>query len=484
MTSQKQLWFWDPITLSQIFSKTFISFSLLISFAGAREKLEFDVGEKVQVLSDKAFRRLKENEFEALGNVIITYGNQVIYGEKASLSFETGQIRMVGNVRYVSPEITLYSSELNYNLRTKDFSVGNARVLSDNYVVLGKELRRTPEGIIVGKDAEYTTCKDCPESWSIFGREVTITVGEYIRIWHAYIKAKGVVIMYLPYLVLPIKQERESGLLFPTLSLGNREGVLFQVPYYWAINNHSDMTLSPSLFGQRGYGSEFQYRHIFAPKTWFEIDTLYAYDSIYAPGKLSFDKSGDRTHRYFAGYEHHFSTSEHWNHHFYFDGLNDLDTVRDFDFYTTESIMGPDLGGSGFVNFRTDTLQVSLEGNFRRNQLFPNPKGVDHRYVQILPRIDFSSTPFSLYQSDASFFNGIFFGLESDYTVFKQNHKEESRYIRNAARSNARPYLEMAIGHIGAVQFRSTTSFDYQYYHFDHLQKNRSFSKGAHYPPD
>ena len=93
--------------------------------------------------------------------------------------------------------------------------------------------------------------------------------------------------------------------------------------------------------------------------------------------------------------------------------------------------------------------------------------------------MELSTSPIFLYQSDAPFFRGLSFGLESDYTVFKQNHKDESRYIRNTARTNVRPYLEASLGNIGAVQFRSNTSFDYQNYHFGHLERDRSFSKEA-----
>lgn len=106
----------------------------------AREDFEFSLGDKVRVLSDKAFRKTKENKFEAVGNVIITHAENAIYGEKASMSFNTGETQVIGNVRYVGPNITLHGTELNYNFKDKKMSVRNARILSDNYVVLGKEL--------------------------------------------------------------------------------------------------------------------------------------------------------------------------------------------------------------------------------------------------------------------------------------------------------------------------------------------------------
>ena len=412
--------------------------------------------------------------FEAVGNVIISYGDQTIYGQKASLSVSDGRASVTGNVRYISPKATLYSSQLEYNLNTGEIAVDNARIVSGNYIVLGKKLRRQSEGVFVGEDAEYTTCKDCPESWSVFGRKIHITMGEYIRIWHAYIKSKGVIIMYIPYIILPIKQGRESGLLFPNMSFSKDEGVLFQLPYYWAIDDQSDATLTPSLFGKRGYGGQFEYRHVLGEKTWFEMDSLYASDAVYAPYKHDLYKTGRRENRFFGSYEHHFSSPESWNHHFYFDTLGDLDMVRDFDFYASDKIKGPDIGASSFLSFRRDKFQVSLEGNLRRNQIFPDPRDFDDRYVQILPRLSFSTSPLPLYGSDSPFLKKILVGVHADYSVFRQNHAARGSYIRNASRINGEPYIRVNWGKLGPLSISTRSSFDFQYYGF-RPEEERSF---------
>src|SRR5690606_31563701 len=279
--------------------------SCLSLAAHARESFELKIGENVQVLSDKAFRDSAKNRFEAVGNVIITHQKNSIYGERASLDFGTGDAQVVGNVRYVGPEMTMYGSDMLYNFRDKSFSLGNARILADNYVVLGKRLSRPKPNTVIGIDAEYTTCKDCPESWSVFGREVEIILGEYVHIRHAYLKVRGVVVMYVPYIVFPIKKKRETGLLFPSFGFEFEEGFRFQQPWFWALGDSADMTFTPSVFGRRGIGHQYQYRQAFHQDGWAQLDTLKVLDQVYLPGKVNEERSGEKLFRHFTEAEVH-----------------------------------------------------------------------------------------------------------------------------------------------------------------------------------
>ena len=51
----------------------------------ANEQFQLKLGDTINVLSDKGYRRMRDNSFEAVGNVIITHEDQAIYGEKASI---------------------------------------------------------------------------------------------------------------------------------------------------------------------------------------------------------------------------------------------------------------------------------------------------------------------------------------------------------------------------------------------------------------
>ncbi|MFT6171662.1 MAG: LPS-assembly protein [Bacteriovoracaceae bacterium] len=454
---------------------------LSLSSVQAREDFQFSLGDKVRVLSDKAFRKTKENKFEAVGNVIITHGENAIYGEKASMSFNTGETQVIGNVRYVGPNITLHGTELNYNFKDKQMSVRNARIISDNYVVLGKEITRHSNDVITGVNAEYTTCIDCPESWSIFGKKIKITVGEYVRIWHAYIKIKGVVVLYFPYIVLPIKKQRESGLLFPSLAFNFDDGVRFQQPWFWAINDSSDMTLTPSVWGKRGLGSEIQYRQVIKDGLWFEMNHLNSFDKVYNYNKVGKELTGNHFFRHFSNWEHHYNTSSFFNHHVYFDSVRDLDVERDYDFFTKSKTIGSENGGGGFFDFRLPWAQLSIEADHSRNQIFPDASEFDNRYVQVLPEVNLSIMPINFFQSDLPLLNKLSFGFDSEFINFKQNHKSEDNFIRNASRIDLAPYLNWYLGELGPVQVSTNARLDYQTYHFPYEQVKSMTKSGMVY---
>jgi len=444
----------------------------------ARENFDFDLGQKINILSDKAFRKTSENEFEAIGNVVITHLKNSIYGERAKINFTTGDAEIVGNVRYISPDMTLYGTKLKYNFLTGEIDLDNARMLSENFVITGKKILQNIPAIVYAEEAEYTTCRDCPESWSVFGKNVTIEVGKYVKIKHAYVKINGVVAMYFPYIVFPIKQKRESGLLFPSIGFSSKVGFKYQQPFFWAIDDYKDATITPSTFGNRGLGGEFQFRENFKEKTWFELNTLQLNDKIYAPYKTNKELSGDQYYRHFSDLEFHSIYNHNFNNHFYFTNSSDLDTSRDLDFFTNNKMRGTEIGGGGFLEGRSSLFSLTGEGYFNKNMLVQDPHQFDDRYVQILPKFTLASVPYSVFHSNYPLAKNFSFGLNSDYTIFKQNIAETSGPIRNARRLNLGPYMDWQLGNIGPVFFSHRLKLDYQNYTLPTEEDRKFIKKG------
>lgn len=458
-----------------------MKFSVLfaLSFSSsvfARETFEFDLGQKINVLSDKAFRKSSTNEFEAVGNVVITHLKNSIYGEKARINFTTGETEVIGNVRYIAPEMTLYGTKLKYNFLTKVIDLDNARVLSDNYVVTGKKIIQTSSDKIYAEEAEYTTCRDCPESWSIFGKQITITIGQYVTLKHAFIKVNGVTAMYVPYIVFPIKQKRETGLLFPSIGFSSDVGFRYQQPFFWAIDDYKDLTLTPSTFGDRGLGGELQYRQNIKEKSWFELNTLGINDRIYEPNKVDKSLSGKKEFRQFSDLEGHYIYKHYLNGHVYFNDTSDLDTIRDMDFFAKERVRGTEVGGGGFLEGRNSLFSLSMQSYYNKNMLISDPKKFDKQYVQMLPKLTLSSVPYNIIHSQYPFLKNVSFGFGADYTVFKQNTVDINGPIRNARRLNFAPYLDWQLGNLGPVFFSHHLKLDYQTYHLP-TEQNKSFAK-------
>lgn len=444
-----------------------------------RKEVDFEFNQIVKVLSDKQYRITKDNRFEALGNVIISQGGDTIYGEKATLFANSGEVDVEGNVRYIGAEVTLYGSKLKYNFKNQEMEINKARILSDNFVVLGKRISRKGDNEYEAFDAEYTTCKDCPESWTISGKHINVTVGQYIRITHAFIKIKGVVVMYIPYIILPIKNNRESGLLFPRFGLNLDEGAQFQLPWFIAVSQNSDVTVTPSYFGNRGLGVELEARHVVKDGFWYQYDGLYSDDQIYKPGKEERERSGDKEFRHLSQWEHHYFSGSSINHHTKYSWTRDLDMTRDFRRYTEDKILSSDIGLDTYFDFRQPRFNLSIEGGLRRNILFDQTYEFDDSYVQIQPKISLTTTNINLFQSVDSYLSRLSLNFTADFTSFKQNNFNENNYIRNAYRTNLRPNLRADFLNFGAVKAYSQATLDYQYYRFPYEKSQKWFRKNA-----
>jgi len=353
-----------------------------------------------------------------------------------------------------------------FNSTTGKLDMSNARVITSEFNLVANKLSRTSEKTYYAQKAEFTTCKDCTESWLIFGDEIFIEIDQYIQIKHALTKIKGVSVLYFPYIAIPIKSKRESGLLFPTISSRLDEGISYGQPIFWAMNEDKDMTFTPTIMATRGVGLDYEFRQAFTDQSYLNLTTKLMDDLIYQPGKTSTDQSGTNYFRHFSDLETHAQWSNDSLTHLSYVGMKDLDMARDFNNYADNHIGESDIGFSFFTESRTESLNFGIESFYRRNQLVVDPESFDKSYVQTLPSVYLSSSPTSLVQSDMLFLKNISVGFDSDISVFKQQNEDEAINLRNATRVNAKPYIDWHLFNLGPLTAKTTYVYDLQYYKF------------------
>ncbi len=449
-----------------------------LSAYSANDKAQLTFGDKLSIYSDKAFRKNNGRYFEAVGNVVIISQSDTIYGEVASLDQDSMLAKIEGNVRVVTKDLTLYGSHLQYNTATGTAQIKNARILAMDFNLVANELLRLNENEYLAKEAEFTTCKDCAESWSVYGKEIRIKVGNYVSIKHGLAKIKGVDILYLPYLVLPIQTKRKTGLLFPKFSSRLAEGLAFEQPIFVVIDESKDATLSPTFWAKRGYGGDLQYRQRFSDLSWMEINARALNDTIYGPGKTSLSTSGDQFFRYFTELETHQQFTSNLSSHLRYSGTRDLDMVRDHPTFTDDKILSSDMGFSGFLEWRQDYFTMSTSADYLRNQFFSDPVEFDRSYVQTLPRVTLSSAPLTLLQSDLPFLQHLAVGFDGSVTRFHQVKESEDFNLRNANRVSLQPYLMWHMLNKGPVSLNTSYILDQQMYEFADPDQPR-FGKNA-----
>lgn len=435
------------------------------------------LGDSVSIYSEKAFRREGGNIFEAIGNVVVISGADTLYGERVSFNIKSGDVLIEGSVRYVGQNITIYGSKISFNLESGRLAMVNSRMITPEFSIVASKIVKKTNKVYYAQEAEFTTCRDCSESWLVSGKDLYVEIDKYVQIYHALVKVKGVDVIYIPYLALPIKNNRESGLLFPKLQAKSDEGIIYEQPLYWAISNSQDATFTPTFAANRGYGLNLEYRNAFGKKRWMEFSNKMVSDTVYRPEHLD-DESQGQYFRHFYEFESQYLWSNNVNQYMRVTGSKDLDFLRDYSDYTDEFVQQTDIGASFFIEKRFQNFSLGLSSDYKRNLLIADPNDYDRSYVQTLPAVNFAVAPQVLYQNDSDYFYKVNFGLDSNFTTFKQDKLFESSYLRNVNRLDAKPYLEVPLVSIGPLVLKTKYSVDYQEYKF-HDDDQERFKKTA-----
>ena len=431
-------------------------FLFFASFANGRDERVLDFDKRISIIADKIYRR-DDKRIVTTGNVIVSRGPETLYFEVGFFDQKKNVIEAEGKVRLTTPELSMHGSKFIYNLKNRSLKVYDPQIFTSTYSLSGQFLERIAGDVIIVQYAEYSNCKDCPESWSVYGEKITVTPNQYVTIDHMVFRVKGTSIAYLPYFILPIKKNRTTGFLFPHFYRSSlTRGLSTKIPFYWVISPSQDMTITPSVFGRRGGGGDFEYRSVFGEDKWLRFKTISWMDN-----EDEYDWG-----RHLAQYEHHFRWGESGNHHLAISMGRDKGMISILDQETQDFYYGNELGMEGFLEWRHDRGQISLSSYLVDNLIVEDTKKFDFSTVQILPRITASVRPVYLLQESSSILRNAFVGGEVELTNFQQGNRkrEPSPYFRDMVRSNTRPFLFLNWKGWGPVKIKTRLDGSHQLY--------------------
>jgi len=95
----------------------------------------------------------------------------------------------------------------------------------------------------------------------IKAKEILVTIEGYGQVWHSSFRVRDIPVLYSPYMIFPAKTKRQSGLLLPEPGYSSRDGLTFNLPFFWAISDNTDATFNEYFMSRRGFmqGAEFRY---------------------------------------------------------------------------------------------------------------------------------------------------------------------------------------------------------------------------------
>jgi LPS-assembly protein len=347
------------------------------------------------------------------GNAILSQEGERMLADSMRIDLKARTVSAQGNCIYLSRDIVMHSQFMSFNLDTRTGTLLGGRIAGEGFALSGEKISRLGEGRFSALNAEYTTCKDCPQSWSFLGEEVDLTFGGYGWMKNVRGKVGGVPLAWFPYLVFPLKTERQTGVLAPRLRFSGADGFAFVQPFFWAISRSSDMTLGVGNYSARGPRLEWEGRTMFLRGS-AQANFIYQRDRTYSPFNIDFD-TGDRTalgekpNRWalLVGQRQEFLNG--WTQTLRIEEVSDANYPSD---------LGDLLGRreavvtSSFAVTRTSPWSSSVLSLRRfRNRIGPDPLAWDGQVVQPLPSLTFTS-------NERPWLPGLYGGISTGFSRF------------------------------------------------------------------
>lgn len=240
----------------------------------------------------------------ATGNVEAWQNDHIIRADKVTFDRNTDVVAAVGHVTMIEPDGQVLFSE--YAELTQGMREGVLRtmsaILAENGRLVANGARRTEGKVNELSRAVYTTCNLCAKDptkaplWDIRARDaVQDQENHRIEYRDAVLDIYGIPVGWLPYFwhVDP-SVKRASGFLIPSYGHAKNLGEFVQTPYFWALDQNSDVTITPTFSTQQYLNVDSLYRRRFNDGR-LNVDLGVGYDqdkvqgAIFADGQFALD---------------------------------------------------------------------------------------------------------------------------------------------------------------------------------------------------
>ncbi len=348
------------IRLQRVIGSAFIAIVVTIviacaaNLAAADERARMD--EPFEITADRIHFDDARNLYVAEGHVRVDQASRRMKARWLAFSTETRIGVAEGDVELVDGPDRLHAEFMVFDVDTLHGMLfqGSMESGKSGFHVRAKELVRTGENTFTVRDGVFSTCRCDPGErlpWEIRSQDAEIEIGGYGTVKNATFNVLGVPVLWVPWAFFPIKSERETGLLPPTVAFGGRGGANVGLPFFWTARPQLNVILTPHYFAERGYKQDVELEYVFGKRSEGRLFLAGLYkDRQYQ------DSTRSDTKRWALLWEHDHELPGDWrwqtdlnlfSDNLYSDDFVELRLYKTFRFIESTSNVARDFGGSG-----------------------------------------------------------------------------------------------------------------------------------------
>lgn len=276
---------------------------------------------------------------EAFGKVELRMGNDYLRADFARYFASTGWVYLYGSIELKMGDDLLSAQEAEFDLVSRSGWLNKGRVFiaESNTYFAAERIIKHRGSVYSFSDLTFTTCDGDSPAWSFSAGTAVLEVDGYAQLWGSKFRVADQPVFYSPYLIVPAKASRQSGLLMPDAGHSSRLGFFYTQPFYWVIDDSRDLTLTESFMSRRGFlhGVNYRSRGSEDESLWLSFDYIDDRRTVNEPYDKYFDDSPllrTNSQRYWVRgmYDVRLPVTPQWRFRADVDYVSDQQYLRDF----------------------------------------------------------------------------------------------------------------------------------------------------------
>lgn len=330
------------------------------------------------------------------GNVQLIFHGKTLTADRAIVNTKNASFHATGGVVIVDEQAKMEGQEVVWNYEKNTGTIYYGFVESGQLYFEGEMIEKVGDQEFIASHADFTGCITCPPTWNFSGNRIRAELGGYAHIRSATFRLGNFPVLWFPYLVVPIKTQRQSGFLPPDFQLQGGAG--FGESFFWAISDSQDATLSALYYNDRGLKEQLEYRYVLSPDSKGILNAAYIHDKFFhkkvvtdtdSSGRNDPDAAGKGIDRWFVNYDHTYELPDDFTQKTKINLVSDLRYPQDFN-TDISGIGDPALENRVTLTHNTEFQHYSLDADYYVDMLQIDPLITSTYTVHRLPTLKYA----------------------------------------------------------------------------------------------
>ncbi|MFQ5418155.1 MAG: LPS-assembly protein LptD, partial [Myxococcota bacterium] len=369
--------------------------------------------------------------YVARGRVRIVSGDTELSADWMAFSERRSRGVATGNVVYRSEGDVLLAEFVEFDIDRERGVLFDGRFRSgeNQFRMEGEEIVKHGDDRYSFEQGMFTTCR-CPpgetDPWQIHAQSADLEVGGYGTARNSTFGILGVPVIWLPWMIYPLKTDRESGLLLPEFGYSNRNGFDIALPIFWAARDNLNVTFTPHWLSKRGAKGDVDVEYVLGERSQGEVSFSFLYDQKIDPssrrdpfGRERWELHGQQD-LFLPGDLRLKSDFQFLSDNEYLVDFNDLPGSKNDRFLQSSAFVGRSFGADG----RTGGMVGALYANDLQN---PTDQDRDKILLQRLPTAELTALPTPMAET-IPILSRLVTAFDADYSYFVPFRRATDKY--------------------------------------------------------